>query len=216
MARQCVMHAVTWCLKLALKDSRKERRKEERQGLGWGQWRTGEAECGHIFAARCWSTQSFIVRFSLLFLQVGNFHNEKLGNALFSQPSFIFSFPHESHFYPLVEMPGVGGTAAFLSQSVVSLLCVFMFVGFVGFQDVFRQTVVSRGAGWELMTVYGIIWLGFETSAEACVVTGSGNLISFLFPYLSYLFRLVFFCPLATVSRIWPSGLWFACDLYSF
>lgn len=52
-------------------------------------------------------------------------------------------------------MAGVGGTS-FLSQSVVFFALFVHVCGFAGFQDFFQQKVVSGGAGWELIKVYGI------------------------------------------------------------
>lgn len=83
----CGMMSETCCKRF--KEGKKEGGKK-------GPWvGTVEARWGEMWTHFCSSvpgTQSFIVKFSLLFLQVGNFHNEKLGNALFSQPPFIFSF----------------------------------------------------------------------------------------------------------------------------
>lgn len=169
----------------------------KKEGGKTGPWvGTVEDRWGGMWTHFCSSvlgTQSFIVRFSLLFLQVGNFHNEKLGNALFSQPSFIFSFfPMSPTFILLWKCLVLEGQLFYLSLWF-SLLCVFMFVGFVGFQDVFVRLLFpgEQDGSWWRFTASSD-WVS-RNICWACVVTGSRNLISFLFPYLSYLFHSVFF-----------------------
>ena len=212
MARQCVMHSgmmsETCCKRF--KEGKKEGGKK-------GPWvGTVEARWGEMWTHFCSSvlgTQSFIVKFSLLFLQVGNFHKEKLGNALFSSHSLSLVFSPWIHFHPLVEMAGVGGTP-FLSQSVVFFVLLLHVCGFCWLSGRFRQSVVSGGAGWELMKVYGIIWLGFQQHllGLCCYWQQEFDFISLFLPLLPLSFSL--FCPLARVSCIWPSGLWFTCDLH--
>lgn len=82
----CVVYDMT-CFKFALKDFRKKGRQAGRKkGREWGQW----SKTGKIWTDSCGSVMGaggFITQFSLLFLHVGNEHNEKLGNILASQSS---------------------------------------------------------------------------------------------------------------------------------
>ena len=130
-----------------------------------------------------------------------------------SHPLSLVFFPHESHFYPFVEMAGVGGTP-FLSQPVVFFALLLHVCGFCWLSGHFCQSVVSGGAGWELVKVYGIIWLGFQQHplGLCCYRQQEFDFLSLSLPLLPLSFSL--FCPLATVSCTWPLGLWFTCDLH--
>lgn len=135
------------------------------------------------FCSSVLGTQSFLVKCSLLFLQVGNCHNEKLGNALFSQPSFIFSF--FSPWIPFLSSCGNGwcwrdtfsiavcGFLCFASSCLWVLLAFRTFLS----ECCFRGSRMGAGEGlWHHLTEFP------TTSAGLVLLPAAGIWFPFSFP----------------------------------